>query len=415
MNTSYNTEDYGTTEKSKKLMLIGCAVVSLLVLALLATSVDCDGDEGTSSVQTMELSGTPGLSSFNKAMELLEDLSDYEAGQAEESILRNLHAWLRDSDPDVDWVADPMVSRLPKKYRMVGDQDLNKSSIARFDVQVLREAAWLRDVKNTILEINAPTPGMVDLSAKIKASLDPKVANDLDSAARMFDWIVRNIQTDVAVEPGSTHRYGSDALLAAWRNLLYGHGTTLEKCRVFILMCRQAGIEALMLGIEQEEGNPREWLPAVYLDNELYLFEMEYGAPVLTKSGDSIATLRDVIEDPSILSVFDIGDTSYRTRRKDLSSVVAMVDAAPSHLSQRMKLIEKTATGRSRMVLTVTPSPLAKRLRGAKGVTRTEIWTFPYEMYRRAQALPTEAQIALGQEQGLFDIRNSFSSDSVRL
>ena len=217
------------------------------------------------------------------------------------------------------------------------------------------------------------------------------------------------------MEAGSTERFGSDAILAAWRNLLYGHGTTLEKSRLFMLLCRQAGIETVMLGIDQEEGDPREWMPAVYLNNELYLFEMEFGTPVLSQADHRIARLSDVLNDPDAFSTFNIDGEDYRSRF-NFSKIVAMIDATPAYLSQRMKMIEKSMTGSNRMILTVTPSPIAKRLRRTKGVTRTEIWTFPYEMYRRVQRMVPEQQQTmqreLAREQNLFDIRNSFSSES---
>ena len=132
MNENYRSDDGESELKSKWIRLIGVILAALIVVGLLATSVDCDGEEGSGDMQVMELTGRPGLTSFNKAMDLLEGLSEYETGQAEVTILRNLQAWLRDSDPVVEWVADPMVSRLPKKYRMVSNVDLSRKSIGPF-------------------------------------------------------------------------------------------------------------------------------------------------------------------------------------------------------------------------------------------------------------------------------------------
>lgn len=391
---------------------IGGIVAAIATLGLLATAIDCDAPSGTGYMQTIKPSGTPGLTSFNKAMDLLENLSEYESEQAQESILRNLLAWLRDSDPVVEWVADPMAQRLPQNYRGFADiSTLSKSGIELFDVQVLREASWLRDIAQAVLQENVVPPDLAELIAASTSSVDPKSANDLDAAIRLFDWVVRNIQTDNPVEKGSNSRYGSDIILATWRSLLFGHGTSVEKSRIFILLGRQVGLDIVMLGIEAEQGDPRNWVPALFLDGELYPFEMKYGTPILSKDGVRVATLGEVIEDPSLLSRFDMGDIIYRTRRKDLSNVVAMIDATPAYLSQRMKMIEEAMSGQNRMILTVTPTPLSKRLRGAKGVNRVEIWTFPYEMYARAQDIDNQTRQALAVEEKLFDIRLSFASD----
>ncbi|MCA9216939.1 MAG: transglutaminase domain-containing protein, partial [Planctomycetales bacterium] len=411
-----NTEISSEEKQTAKTKWIAVGLGAVVVIALLATSVDWSEESGTGNVEDMSTLGSPGLTSFNKAMELLEGLSEYESGQAQVSILRSLQAWLRDSDPVVDWVADPMAARLPARYRPRAREDILKTnSIEAFDVIALREASWLRDVARTVVETNTTAPDIAAISTATTNSVDAKYANDLDAALRIFDWVVRNIQTDAPVEAGSQNRYGCDMILPVWQSLLYGHGTAIEKARTFVLLCRQVNIEVLMLGVEQAEGDPAEWLPAVYLGDDLFLFDMDYGTPVL-KSGNIIATLADVIDDPSILSIFDIGDISYRTRRKDLSSVVAMIDATPSALSQRMKMIEDTMAGR-KMKLTVTPSPIAKRLRQSKGITRAEIWTLPYEMYARRDKVNADPQAAsaiiqaLSEEQELFDIRNAFSSE----
>ena len=58
-----------------------------------------------------------------------------------------------------------------------------------------------------------------------------------------------------------------------------------------------------MLGIDQKTGRAQEWLPAVLLDKQLYLFDTELGLPVPGPGGQGIATLAQVRGGPSAAGV----------------------------------------------------------------------------------------------------------------
>ena len=141
-------------------------------------------------------------------------------------IVDRLNQWIRTQPPPGDWQLDPMLSTLPKPLADLPQvKDLGRMDFSRFDGYALQEAVWLRDV---------------GLWARGDA------LDDLDRAKSLFDWTVRNIQLD-ADGPNRVP-------LFPWETLLFGHGTATERAWVFILLARQVGIDAAMLGMGEGRG-----------------------------------------------------------------------------------------------------------------------------------------------------------------
>ena len=63
-------------------------------------------------------------------------------------------------------------------------------------------------------------------------------------AAALFDWTIRNIQLE-SDEDGIPHR--------PWHTLLYGNGTAEQRAWVFAGLCRQQGLNVVMVGIPLSE------------------------------------------------------------------------------------------------------------------------------------------------------------------
>ena len=138
-------------------------------------------------------------------------------------IVDRLNQWIRTQQPPADWKLDPMLAALPKPLADLPQvKDLGRMEFSRFDGYALQEAVWLRDV---------------GLWARGDA------LDDLERAKSLFDWTVRNIQLE-ADGP-------SRIPLFPWETLLFGRGTATERAWVFILLARQLGIDAAMLGLEE--------------------------------------------------------------------------------------------------------------------------------------------------------------------
>jgi tetratricopeptide (TPR) repeat protein len=133
---------------------------------------------------------------------------------------------------------------------------------------------------------------------------------------------------------------------------------------------------------------PIPWTAALLLDGRLYLFDTRLGLPIPVADGQGVATLAEAISDPALLRQLDVeGGPKYPVDKKDLSRVVAMLDATPDYLSQRMKLVESRLTGKNKTVLTVQPSRLRQPLREINGITRVMLWPLPYDALRYQRAV----------------------------
>ena len=296
---------------------------------------------------------------------------------------------------------------LAEQQGLVSNEQLAPLNLENYDVQVLQEATWMRDVARNVIQENNPSPDLQRLIDTAAQKLDETTASDLSHVTQLFDWTVRNLLLDVENAVGDTDRTPSPVILQAWESLQMGRGTVQEKSRVFILLARQIGLPVVMLAVEKPSGDIEPWLPAAFLGDQLFLFDMRLGTPLLG-ADLSIATLEDVIDDPGILH--QMGEQSgspYPIEGKELSNVVALIDATPGYLSQRMAVLEQQLMGANKMVLTVAPTLLAQQLAKTEKIKAVGIWQMPYEGFAIRESLVSMPDSIrwLSSEYRLFDRR----------
>jgi len=370
---------------------------------------------------------------FAEAVDYLNRLDESNASLVMPQIQDDLNTWIAKEEPDEDWPASeaqnrPLLKGLPAGLADIQDKT-SEASLARMrfdpaDVNALREAVWVRDVSNAVVEqLRGQTRREPDEAeakeedknawlAGVRTSLGEEAADDLELAAALFDWTIRNIQLELMPRPpqdaapsaapeknGPTKQPGPyDEILAnkalrgpgtgqfAWQTLLLGRGDALMRARVFILLCRQQEIDAVMLEFSRDRSRPvgrhappQPALAAVLIADELYLFDTELGLPIAGPGGRGVATLQQAQADPAVLRFLDLtAEFPYWVAADDLKDAVAAIDAAPSCLSQRMRVVEKRLSGDKKMVLTVSLSSLDKRLRQCKGIGGVRLWAVPY-------------------------------------
>jgi len=316
-----------------------------------------------------------------------------------------LNQWVRTQEPPADWQPDALLTTLAKPLREIPMvQDLGKKEFSRYDALALREAMWLREVS-------------------IWARGDD--IDELVRAQRLFDWTVRNIQLEsVAPGAGRAAELGSEfpgrIPQFPWETLLFGRGTALDRAWVYILLARQQGLDAVLLGLADPADTtgkaPQPWVVAVLIEQELYLFDPELGLPIPApdrasswwskrlaapsarplpasasvkrdKSGQLAiqpATLAEVVGDAGLLRQMDADAAHpYRVKAADLQHVVALVEASPAYLSMRMNLVGARLVGEQTIVLTTAASDQAKRLEAVPHVAEARLWTLPYETFYR--------------------------------
>jgi hypothetical protein len=298
-------------------------------------------------------------------------------------IIDRLNQWIRTEPASADWKADPMTASLPKPYSELPQiKDLGRMEFSRLDGYALQEAVWYRNVSRW-------------------ARGD--ILDDLQRACSLFDWTVRNIELEPD-GPGRVPQF-------AWETLLLGHGTVEERSEAFILLLRQAEIDAAALALEEraEKNKPlRLWCVGVLIENNVYLFDPLLGLPIPApggvtreKNGLAIrpATLAQCAADDKLLRRMDASESQpYGVKAADLARVMALFAASSSELSQRMKRLETRMTGEKKLALTASPTAAAEHWKASPGIVAARLWAQPYEtLWRRGRLSRRDALVWLAQ------------------
>jgi hypothetical protein len=293
-------------------------------------------------------------------------------------IVDRLNQWIR-TQPPGDWKADPLLDTLSGplgKLPLV--KDAGVAEFSPFDGYAMQEAVYLRDVA---------------LWARGKA------VDDLGRAKNLFAWTVSNVQ----LEQDDKQRVP----LFPWESLLFGRGTAMERAWVFILLARQEGLDAVVLALADPAENtpiarairpPEPWCAAVLIDDKACLFDPALGMPVPGKDGIrrdpqgrleiEPATLDELMADRSLLKRLDLGSqATYWVKADDLEYLAALVEASPTELSYRMKLVESHLAGAQKMVLSAPGSAQAQRWKSLSAIKKTGLWLLPYETIERRSRL----------------------------
>ena len=96
------------------------------------------------------------------------------------------------------------------------------------------------------------------------------------------------------------------------------------------------------------------------------------------------ATLAQVAADEKLLRRLDVDQTHvYGVKASDLKHVVVMLEASPTYLARRMKLLESRLVGPQKMVLTTSPTAQAEHWKAVAHVAEVRLWLWPFETLDR--------------------------------
>ncbi|MGI9429497.1 MAG: tetratricopeptide repeat protein [Bythopirellula sp.] len=269
-------------------------------------------------------------------------------------LLERANQWFRNLNRAEDsWQLEPAVDALPANLREAKPvaEALSKSALqagpfAETEARQLQQAIWLRDISRW-------------------AKGDAFAA--VDVARQLFDWTIRNIQLDSSEGEAYVHQ--------PWQALMYGHGTAEMRAWVFADLCRQQQLDVVMLA-----AGDQWWLPAVLNEGKLYLFDTRLGLPIPGKQPGSVATLTEVVNDPTLLSDLDVDDElKYATRAEDLPTVTAQLVASPLQLARRAALLQESLKGDDFVVLSANTSRISEQLAKIAAVSDTQLWPYPFE------------------------------------
>lgn len=262
------------------------------------------------------------------------------------------------------------------------------------DSFTFQEAVWLRNV--------AAWASGEQLDDPVKPAL------------ALFDWVVKNIQLERTVP--TLGQRAAPLVKKPWETLFLGRGTAIERAWVFVLLARQWNLDAALLGLlgegGQEPAPTRLWAVGVLIEGDVYLFDPSLGLPIVKPGGWRLgelgltgqpATLSEAAGDDAVLRQMDaLQEGDYPVRKEDLQHVVALVEASPGYLTQRMKLVESRLTGDERIVLSSDPSAQAARFKQSPQITDAVLWPLPYQVLWQ--------EIHYGQERFQWQQQNIFGS-----
>jgi len=361
------------------------------------------------------------------ALVSLRQLAEGNDMQAAQRTIFYLNQWIS-SDPAAAaaWQQDRLLESLPRALRNTPGLDrldklqFSASGNAQWldDLSYLQQNLWLHDIALRVRREPAP-PYLQPWLKEIESSVGLPEAEQLATAERLLDWTTRNIQLDplppAPRDPLATAG-STETVLPAARGevgpgyghlpleiLLYGHGDAHARARIFILLCRQVGIDAVMLGFQEEQSATRRgWLPAALIGGRFYLFDTALGLPIAGPEGKGIATLDQVVKDPQLLRRLDVeGLPAYPVNEKDLKQgVFALIEAEPAALSRRMQLLQAALPAATRLALTVQPNQFDAALRKTKLLGGVSLWHVPLEavLYRIGLSLRATRDQQLAKE-----------------
>lgn len=398
----------------KPLSILGSA------LLLLSFSVGCSNNED--DIYTGSTGRGPSMEEqsrthLDQGIDFLVRMDEFQPDRVRRRIQEDLNQWiLRIPTKDLapDWIADRMFGELPPRYdRLLAFSKLDEKLfllgiIDRVrgidDVQFLRDALVARNISSWVSELPIEDASMQQWLEEISEN-DPIKSEQLGIAYRLFDWTIRNVQLDAL--PSWTDEVDDTSAdpipggrFDPVETLRLGHGDALERARLFIALSRQQGLTVVMLARDVDEGFPHPWAAALLLNDDLYLFEPTLGLPLPGENDRGIVTLAQLVESPSLLRQLDVENLPSPIEPSDLQEVVALIDAEPTFVSQRMRALESRLVGDRKMTLSIKPMRLASQLKAMEPISDAQLWLVPLEviLYRARLSQDSEAWTAWLEE-----------------
>lgn len=385
-----------------------------LLLACLAFLVGCEKhDDPVREIKQrrrMQQQAAHEVDHLREAHSYIAQLAELDETAAKLRIISALNSWSEQTPAAEDWSPPELIKTLEPRLRNApGLPNLDASRFLPNDVDYLQLNYVLRQVTTWAGQATGDDPLFAEWLSSLEDRLGSEGQFQLRQASQLFDWTIRNIDLQ-PLEPdspapsitdlpaGLTFR-GPGYRQTTLQTLMRGSGDPWQRSRVFIQLCRQAGIDACLLGLEEDDSpKPSEWLVGVRIGEELFLFEPRLGIPVPGPNQVGIASLAEARKDASVLRRLNVpGWFDYPIDAEMAQQTVALLDAPPEALSQRMARLESGFTGETRMVLGYDVDASGKAFEAIPGIAAAKLWSIPMEarIYQAAMAELAEQDLNL--------------------
>ncbi len=378
--------------------VLGCCLV-LGWLAAAGCSDDLDAVREIQSERQAKMQAESQQDHLGEAFGLLSRLVELNPDKARRQIAYHLNRWAETKTmpsgeiPEIVGTISEVLPAETARERIT--RDLFQSA----DIDHLRDAYLARRLVEWIDHPRSDDPLLADWFKEKEQSLGEEDAMKLRTAARLFDWTVRNIAYEPKVPtdgapPAPEFSLGMEFRGAGYRqtsfnSLWRGLGDSLQRSGIFTLLCRQASIPAFVLAIpDSTSGELEPWCVGVKVADEIYLFEFELGTYIPGPGQVGIATLSQARDDAVVLRRLNVpGFFDYWRSKADVQQCVALLNLVPEALSHRMKLLQSGLTGNRRMNIHVDVESLASEIDGVSGIAGVRLWAIPLMAERYEQEL----------------------------
>ncbi|TWU55374.1 tetratricopeptide repeat protein [Rubripirellula reticaptiva] len=371
-------------------------VAATLITVLGGCSDDADAIRRIRSQRQAKMQSQTQQDHIGETFSLLNRLVDLNPDEAERQIAYHLNRWSEDRDEvkadDISELLRTISDVLPPE---AVQQRIDRKNFTRDDTDHLRDSYLFKKISDWVNRESSDDPVLTDwLTEQEKKSSE--AALQIRTAARLFDWTVRNIAYEakipvVPAPPAPPMSMGMTFQGAGYRQTDYetvwrGTGDALQRAGVFTQLCRQSGLTAFVLAIPStDDGSLDPWCVGVLIDKEIYLFEPELGVFIPGPGQVGVATLSDARKDASVLRRLNVpGFFDYPYAKDDIQQTVALLNVVPEAISPRMKELQSGLAGDRRMVTYVDAPSLAKQIDSISGISGVRLWNVPLlaEAYR---------------------------------
>lgn len=326
---------------------------------------------------------TSSVDHLGQASGYIASLVELDAEAANRQISYHLNAWLEASDSEPDWETSPLLEGVPGEFKtLVESVSLDSKDILPQDLDHIRETYLHKRITQWVATAPLRDPTLKSWINKDLASTDDRARNQLATACKLFEWTIRNLRLEAdqlsdeqrQLVPADLQEdavgYRQTTLECLWR----GTGDGLQRSRVFLRLCRAAGLDAVMLGTEDDEGTLQPRLCGVRIEDKMYLFDASVGIHVPGPDQSGIATLKQAQDDAVIIRRMGIpGLFEYPISNQDLKEVKAMFDPAIESLAWRMTAVQKGLAGNNRMRLAFDAG-MPARIKSVASISDVAFW-----------------------------------------
>lgn len=332
--------------------------------------------------------------SLREAFRYLPQLIRLDRSNTIQEINYQLNTWSASVTNPPEWSSSELLQSIPASLRTVEFSNrMTKLEFREPECEFMLQCQLMTQLSSWVLDMpyrDSLYTAWLDEERKRLGSAD---GSKLETALKLFDWTVCNVALEGNPEDAERLVTNPDVPLSdsapvyrqlPWQTLMFARGDAWERGRLFTQLCFSRGIDCVVLALPSlsgasENGALRLWCIGVPIGSELYLMEPRWGLPIPNPSGPGIATLRMAKSDPNVLRRAKLpGRFNYPVEAKDLSKLIALIDAEPFAVGRSMYTLERSLTGENRQRLSMNADQVEAQVKQIDSDLEIRLWNVPW-------------------------------------